>query len=583
MKESTDNNNKVDDKVDIEYNSEKFEKNLRTIEKKQNTIKQNNLITHIDKQVEEINIIKSEKIFSLFYSFLNTIKKTLNKKEPYFDLFNQTHLEIESILKDKQSINPKKDNGRSENSELNYYPRIIKSLCDLLFQILEVNQKQSKIVDTCLSLIEEIIIKSLLEHQLDSLVYLSEKICSLIFCLSSIHYDDDKIVFKLLNICLELTKRKRLLNIFSYKLIELIRVCLNINVITKKQKTSNLAKIVTYKIVDEIVLNQGLTKKIEDIEISLREKDGGKDGKEGKDGLKENDDLIDFREASESFSKEVDQYCFTKEASSDQEHHFADLNGFICSYLRITVDIIEGFTKKNIELSHLNQNEFNTKKLLQECFNNNTSSFMNERGFYSNKYGFCFFCRKPAIDFSKNDLPICSKECGFKEDENRYSMFLKPKLTTAYDKQTEEDIIHLVKILSNLSIIEIKSKYETLHIKFRCISLDILIKIFTAITTDPQIGKFVENSLYFNTSLNQSIISQTKYDFSDTAKHFIQNSLDNPLLLNSYNEILNSNSNILISKNEIFYFYKTRTYFRGDELIPIIKEHTLEALIKNNL
>jgi hypothetical protein len=171
----------------------------------------------------------------IFMSTFENVKKNLGKKEPLYIKLKTAYSNIKDNHPDSQTFE-----GINEN-------------LNLLISILE--NKIVKITEKALNGLDQIISTGQLEIKI-----LQEKVHLILENLfSKSNMGDDNLNYKILNLCLVLYTNKNL-KINGMSLINLIKICLNVFLLTKNANCQNAAKSTLIQILDLI---------IEKVEISI--------------------------------------------------------------------------------------------------------------------------------------------------------------------------------------------------------------------------------------------------------------------------------------------------------------------------
>ena len=168
---------------------------------------------------------KYDLINKILLTTFENIKKNLGKKEQIFLKLKTAHSNIK------------------ENHPESQTPEGLRENLTLLISILD--NKLIKITEKALNGLDQIISTGQLDIQI-----LQEKVTLILENLfSKSNMGDDNINYKILNLCLVLYTNKNL-KIHGMNLINLIKICLNVFLLTKNSNCQNAAKSTLVQILD---------------------------------------------------------------------------------------------------------------------------------------------------------------------------------------------------------------------------------------------------------------------------------------------------------------------------------------------
>lgn len=486
---------------------------------------------------------KFDVLNKIFLTTFDNVKKNLGKKEPLYLKLKTAYTNIKENHPDSQT-----NEGIREN-------------LNLLISILE--NKLVKITEKALNGLDQIISTGQLEIKI-----LQEKVPSILENLfSKSNMGDDNINYKILNLCLVLYTNKNL-KINGMSLINLIKICLNVFLLTKNSNCQNAAKSTLIQILDLIIekvensinasnllykrnnsnnntTNNNVlgnfsnklvkinnTNNTEGSNILNTKSSEKRDSKEieFKTALLNKNDFgvnIQHKKLMEKYMNfyldvlEIDNYF--KNSNSSEENNNININ-----FLEGIKELLEKPEEDNINLMEneekerdsisSNSNSFKRRKSEKSQNNNNPlnineTKYLSIKQFFENfklensklknelskpigRYGWCINCRNKSIFFSDRIYyPICTNEC--EKEIQKLTNSIKSDLNANVDEQIQidennsknpsnyispevelfrEDYINTVKILSKLSIKELKqqSNIEEINLRLRELCLELI-------------------------------------------------------------------------------------------------------------
>lgn len=171
---------------------------------------------------------KTDVLNKIFLNSFENIKKNLNKKDPYYNKVKTAFGNIKENHPDSQT---------NEGIKFNL---------TLLISTLET--RIIKIIEKVLSTLEQIISLDVIDYKI-----LQEKVSSILenlFAKSNI--GDDNINYKILNLCLIMYSNKNI-KINGMNLINLIKICLNVFLLTKNNNCQTASKSTLIQVIDLII------------------------------------------------------------------------------------------------------------------------------------------------------------------------------------------------------------------------------------------------------------------------------------------------------------------------------------------
>jgi len=171
---------------------------------------------------------KTDVLNKILITTFENIKKNLNKKDPYY---NKVKTAISNI---------KENHPDSQTNEG------IKNNLTLMISTFET--RIIKIIEKVLSTLDQIISMDIIDPKI-----IQEKVPSILenlFAKSNI--GDDNINYKILNLCLIIYSNKNI-KINGMNLINLIKICLNVFLLTKNNNCQNAAKSTLIQVIDLII------------------------------------------------------------------------------------------------------------------------------------------------------------------------------------------------------------------------------------------------------------------------------------------------------------------------------------------
>jgi len=171
---------------------------------------------------------KTDVLNKIFLNTFENIKKNLNKKDPYYNKVKTAFGNIKENHPDSQT-----------NEGIKY---------NLTLMISTLETRIIKIIEKVLSTLDQIISLDVIDYKI-----LQEKVPSILenlFAKSNI--GDDNINYKILNLCLIMYSNKNI-KINGMNLINLIKICLNVFLLTKNGNCQNASKSTLIQVIDLII------------------------------------------------------------------------------------------------------------------------------------------------------------------------------------------------------------------------------------------------------------------------------------------------------------------------------------------
>ncbi len=171
---------------------------------------------------------KTDVLNKIFLTTLENIKKCLNKKDTYYNKVKTAFSNIKENHPDSQTNEGIKNN--------------------LTLIISTLDTRIIKIIEKVLSTLDQIISLDVIDYKI-----LQEKVPSILenlFAKSNI--GDDNINYKILNLCLIIYSNKNI-KINGMNLINLIKICLNVFLLTKNSNCQNASKSTLIQVIDLII------------------------------------------------------------------------------------------------------------------------------------------------------------------------------------------------------------------------------------------------------------------------------------------------------------------------------------------
>lgn len=171
---------------------------------------------------------KTDVLNKIFLNTFENIKKNLNKKDPYYNKVKTAFGNIKENHPDSQT-----------NEGIKY---------NLILMISTLETRIIKIIEKVLSTLDQIISLDVIDYKI-----LQEKVPSILenlFAKSNI--GDDNINYKILNLCLIMYSNKNI-KINGMNLINLIKICLNVFLLTKNSNCQNASKSTLIQVIDLII------------------------------------------------------------------------------------------------------------------------------------------------------------------------------------------------------------------------------------------------------------------------------------------------------------------------------------------
>jgi hypothetical protein len=171
---------------------------------------------------------KTDVLNKIFLNSFENIKKNLNKKDPYYNKVKTAFGNIKENHPDSQT-----------NEGIKY---------NLTLMISTLETRIIKIIEKVLSTLDQMISLDVIDYKI-----IQEKVPSILenlFAKSNI--GDDNINYKILNLCLIMYSNKNI-KINGMNLINLIKICLNVFLLTKNSNCQNASKSTLIQVIDLII------------------------------------------------------------------------------------------------------------------------------------------------------------------------------------------------------------------------------------------------------------------------------------------------------------------------------------------